>query len=876
MNSKKTHEIFLNLYHKWAYLDEISQALHQNIDKLSEDLTLSVDVIKIIRILNFLDGISYSIFNSFCHPNHPEQVDIHKKIDWIRSLKEILQQWHHIFHVFLQDRIKELNSDGLVGKIACYPIKNKKTLKLCEDFNTPSLADEKNELKKMHLYWSKKHAAIFFPKKNALKNWQMLQHIIVDPLFILTVTEDQNLDSVKQKYAHIEPFFRGIHQMLEVAMSIIVDDSEKLQQDIKKLTASQDGTQLDPTQSHQVVVLREKMNRIQQWWEIAAANIMLLSKMDTGSYAEYRQALLGTSGGDSKQLRQLKNITTQLHFALPLGLRDHTVLANVLDRNSSDPLLNQLVSSIRELQAVASDFWLRHFTLTVNTIGMIRGSQGLPVEKLLSFAVGSLMRKDSLLQVVGNVGQSYAQHPEALIVKVDHNREKIIGSTIFSHVKNQFQVVSQYTLSVSVQEPILDALELRPLEPNDTGISPYASWFNPDAHTHGLRFGSHSMGMPIVLFNDIVTRTANRLIELQDDYWQTFFNVRIAQFQKTLFKTLDISDNNFFAVSVDANVTALLERLISALPKNHKSVVLTTNQEFIAVNRVLASSVADNQFKIHTVTIDSEATNLALSFCDAIQEIGEKLKLVIFSQVMSNSQISLTPQELTDILNAVPNNVPIIIDATQGMFNVPMPWGEILGNKKNVYLLGSTIKHGRSTSGLGFLIYSRDESLLNHPKKSGWCAYLSGLTAGRTTNDDGSLLYDEALQWFGGTPSNVFVIDIFINTWDAILRAGENLQSMHQYVQSLHAYFFQLLAKHNIRVIDGKRREIYPEYSSNVVVLGLPAKQAQQLVHCAAEQNIYFDYREKYGVRIGFGIQHSRKDVEKLVDVIISPGSFSQ
>ncbi len=856
----------LNPYHKWAYIDEVFAAINQDLPQLSANIGLPAAVIKIIRTLGFLEGVSFAIFNSFCHPNHPEQVDIYKQCDWSESLKEMLENWHHIFHVFLQHEMKNSKLQKLPQNKT-----NNVPLQLHPKFDTEPLASEKQKLKNSLDHWAKKHASIIFQENGTATDWQNLINFLVDHELILAITNDQSLDPIKQKYAHIEPFFRGIHQMTEIAMNIIVDYSLQLHHEIKQLKVHPPQLKLDPAEYQQIVSLRQQMKRLQQWWEIAASHIMLLSKMDTGSYAEYRQTLLGTSGGDSKQLRQLKSITSQLHFALPDELKNID-LAAALNKNSADPLLNQLLSAIRELQAASADFWLRHFTLTANTIGIIRGSQGLPVEKLIYFATGPLMRKDSLLQAVGHVGENFAKTPEAFIVKIDE-KEKIIGSTILPHLKNQVEIIREHRAAPSEQKPLLDLLELRPLELNDdTKNSPYASWFQPDIHAYSTHFGMHSFGTPLNIFHDSIANTASRLMNSQNAYWEIFFADRIAQLEKILFKLLDIP-THYFTVSIDANVTALLERLLSALPKHKEPTILTTQQEFLTVNRALASHATENTFNLEKINIHPDVLNIAPIFHDAIKKIGNKLQLVIFSQVISTTQIGFSENEITQIIDAIPAHVPVIIDATQGVFNVPMSWEKIVKNRTNIYLLGSAIKHGRSGSGLGFLIAPKNNSVLKHPKKTGWCAYLSGLAAGKTTDDQDNLLYDEPLQWLGGTPANIFAIEIFINTWDAILRTGETLQSMHHYVQSLQHYFFQLLTQqkellNEICVIDQSRREAHPHFSSNVIALRLSTQQAEKLSQYAATQGIHFDHRENDIVRIGFGIQHSQNDVKKLLTVL--------
>ncbi len=848
----------LNLYHRWAYVDEIVAAINHDVDNLSQQLGLSARTIKIIRTLEIVDYISISMCNSFCHPNHPTQVDLLKKKNWLRAVKKNLAAWHHIFHILLQ---QENHRPMQISHASHFTPPIQLHLE-------PELESESHDILQTLSTWRQQHASLL-AQDNSLQLWESLQATLLKPTFITSITFDQHLDPVKEKYAHIEPFFRGIHQITEATIPVILDDCEALKATIMQLKVATDNT-IDCNETTRINHMRLQMETMQTWWEVAADNIMLLSKMDTGSYSEYRQALIGTSGGDSKQLRLLKSKLNELHLALPESIRHTKNITSAFGKQPNDSLLNQLLSSIRELQASTMDFWLRHFTLTVNTIGIIRGTQGLPVEKLLSFAIGSISRKDSLLQAVGNVGNEYAKSPEAFTVKMDHQREKHIGSTIYAHVKDVFTQKTSYNSAIDLREPLLDGLELRPLEPNDTKQSPYAAWFSPDVHAHGLRFGMHSFGTPLIIYNDSITRTTQRLTEAQDSYWKIIFGERLPQLQKILFQLLEIPAHASLGVSIEANVTTLLERLLSALPENNASTVLTTNQEFITVNRTLAANVAEKKFTTKVITIPTHELNLAPHFEREITALGTNLKAVIFSHVMSNSQLTMTPDEITSILNCVPTHIPIIIDITQSVCNVSMPWGNILAQRNNVYLLGSVIKHGRSTSGLGFLIHPQNNSVLHHPRRTGWIAYSSGLLAGNTTDANGNLLYDDALEWYGGTPSNIFAVEAFINTWDAVLRTNENLKSMHTYVRSLQDYFISLLPHDLLTIPDKERRDHHRNFTSNAMVLAKDNNAAKQIVLHAVANNIYFDYRENYGVRIGLGIQHSRKDVDVLANLLSS------
>src|SRR5690606_32931386 len=146
---------------------------------------------------------------------------------------------------------------------------------LNESFDSEYLSEEKEKLKNILNSWAEKHAAVIFQKNHSATKWRSLQNALLNYDFIYSVTNDQWFDPVKQKYAHIEPFFRGIHQMIEISMSVIIDYGYQLQQDIKQLKTDSEQLKLDPAEYQRVLALRGQMKRLQQWWEIAAIHLML-------------------------------------------------------------------------------------------------------------------------------------------------------------------------------------------------------------------------------------------------------------------------------------------------------------------------------------------------------------------------------------------------------------------------------------------------------------------------------------------------------------------------------------------------------------------------------------------------------------------------
>ncbi len=843
----QNNQLAPNYYHRWGYIDEINDTINHNIESTAKQHHLPPVIIKIARALTIINNISDAIADSFLHPHHPEQIDDMKKTDWLGSVANQLNDWHSVFHAFM--------ANYLAQPMTSFPDNY--------SVNTTFLnnaSDAKQHLTHVKEKWNEQHTKLIIQLAPDA-DWKKLCN--TNP--IEQITNDFSLDDIKMKYAYIEPFFRGIHQIFEATMTVMMDVSHDLRHQLSTIKIDTQQ-QIEKDETAKITTLRKLLHVIQLFWEVSAKHVMLLSKMDTGSYAEYRQALLGTSGGDSKQLRELKQQMTTLQFCLPKELQSQELFVTALKKHPNDVLLNQLLSSIRETQAAAIDFWMRHFTLTANTIGIIRGSQGLPVEKLLAFAVSPIMKSDSLLKSVGEVGNQYAKHPEAMLVEINQ-QQKVIGKTIYAHIKKNVKLISEMSEAIEIAHPVLDHFELRPLELNDTQQSPYASWFDADVHTPTLRFAMHSFGTPLSLFQDSLAKSAHRLMEAQNDYWKIYFSERWPQFRTVLFNTLSIPQNAPFAISIDVNITSLLERLLSTFTNDSRNIIVTSHHEFIAINRTLASFTHKNDVELLKASFTPDMTDLSQPLIEAIDKAGNQLKCVIFSQVMSNTQLSMTGDEIENIIQAVPEDVPVFIDGVQGMFNVPTHWGNILKNRRNVYVLGSAIKHGRSSSGLGFLIYPESDGLLQHPSQSGWCAYQTGLTIGRTTDDQGHLLYDKPWQWLGATPGNIFALDLFINTWDAIARAGETIASMHAYTQSILKHFISHLPKQQFQLIDEARRDNYPLAASNAISLAPAQQPLESILKKIAENRIAFDYRDNR-LRIGFGIQHGKLEAEKLIDAI--------
>lgn len=859
----------INLYQNWVGIDEICMALQNYKNPNIDDVSC-----RIIIGLHYIDEIGINILNSYCSNKHPKQIDDFCRISWIESFLDNLFDLHDV----MQSLLTSVNQSKTKQKIRLpksellkYKGLDFNFLEIDKKFDAFPFFEQKQRFLQGIIKKHEEHIALFFDISHDLGYLipYFVKDQMVDRNTQMEIINVLHLDEVKEKYEYIESFFRGIHQISEIILELILYQMDDLKQKINSIRVvkndQNDSTtkfMICPNEKHKIDFIRKQMLVFTKVWEKLAGNICLLSKMETGSYAAYRQSILGTSGAESVRLRKLHSIMLSLCNEMPKELRTQDGFKYALFEHPRDILLNHLLTSIRELQASTNDFWLKHFSLVMNTIGFIKGSQGLPVEKLLGYATDSMMSDGSLISVVSEVGNYYAKFPDAYEVLIDSNT-RIVGKSIFAHVKDRFKIQKEYSLPKRTPSFLLDYFELRDLEPNDSLVSPYSKWFDIGQN---LDFQTHSFGKPLNIFSQSIQKTTERLATLGNSFWQTFFYDRISQFKNILFRILDIQDG--FSVNLEANVTNLINRLLSSLDQDKSCNILITNEEFLTVTRIIDSKVIYRNYNKTEVKISPDSTNIAHDICLAFSSKGN-IDIVIISQVFSNLQISLTEFELEEIFEHIPSNIPIIIDITQGFCNVSINWGRILAGRKNVYLVGSCVKYARSTSGLSFLLFPSEGGILSNPKETGWCAYLSGLEMSKSTNFAGEILYDKEFQWFGGTPANVFALELFINSWDAILRKRENINSMNLYVGELHKYFLDLIGK-KFDVIGQSRRNKYDKYSSSCLVLGTTSAQIAQWLQAAKSEKIYFDQRKNKFIRLGFGINHGFNEVKKLSEFLLN------
>jgi hypothetical protein len=146
---------------------------------------------------------------------------------------------------------------------------------------------------------------------------------------------------------------------------------------------------------------------------------------------------------------------------------------------------------------------------------------------------------------------------------------------------------------------------------------------------------------------------------------------------------------------------------------------------------------------------------------------------------------------------------------------------------------------------------------------SGWTACISGLRENKTCDfESNRLLYDEELEWDGGTPS--FVEQAYVAT--RILQTMPSIQEQHEYVTSIMAAFLARISEQ----LTEDQRDAVAQSPSNT--MAIPVSFVLDDVPFG------LDYKIVSGVtylRIGFGIHNLSYHLDDLVEILAARKVFA-
>jgi hypothetical protein len=375
-------------------------------------------------------------------------------------------------------------------------------------------------------------------------------------------------------------------------------------------------------------------------------------------YLQYVPALAGVSGGNSPLMMSLSAKTGQLESVFK-DLTDEE-LASALLQNTP---VGQVAQAFMDCLDVLSRCWLEHVVTATTSIGITCGTKGTPNTTLVH-RVLSRLHNSRLLAVLGSL------------------------RTPLSGIGTEMRQVYEYQ-EYPLAEHYLELFE-------DIG---------PD-------FGTHSVGLTTKEHE----RARNDYMELRrtlrTTIWEHFYKETRPAFCKQLQRLLGIGivAQSRIAFGLGSSVTEVLSRIMASLSTimvaagssmSDLSVVLAED-EFVTFQRAAASLGQQGACIVRCLSMDQMQEYVLASTSNTFnsgledkkdEEVATSTRHSLVRQVVFLSLINSCTQIVHEVewLLQVPNDVIVVLDATQAIANIPLEL-ETLACQPNVFLVGSLIK----------------------------------------------------------------------------------------------------------------------------------------------------------------------------------------
>ncbi len=261
-----------------------------------------------------------------------------------------------------------------------------------------------------------------------------------------------------------------------------------------------------------------------------------------------------------------------------------------------------------------------------------------------------------------------------------------------------------------------------------------------------------------------------------DDKWNFLFKQKIPLAQKLIAQVLKLSHPE--QITFAQSTHELTYRLLTALPKNKKLRILTTDSEFYSFDRQINRFAENENVEIVKVaTLPFETFHER--FCDELAK--SSWHLVFFSHVFFNSGLV---SDFEKIVQAVcDENTLIVVDGYHGFMAVPT---DLSRTQDRIYYLTGSYKYAQGGEGCCFITVPSTARL--RPEYTGWFAEVEKLSA--VGNEVGYPI--GALQLAGSTMDFTPLYRL-IAVLDLFKQEGLSTQVIHTHIQMCQDKFLQHL-----------------------------------------------------------------------------------
>jgi selenocysteine lyase/cysteine desulfurase len=339
---------------------------------------------------------------------------------------------------------------------------------------------------------------------------------------------------------------------------------------------------------------------------------------------------------------------------------------------------------------------------------------------------------------------------------------------------------------------------------------------------------------------------------LADNKWEPIFATLIPRVQRGLVHLLALPDPGTIAFA--PNTHDFVRRLLSALPANARTRILTSDSEFHSFTRQIARLEEENLVAVERIPAEPFA-----SFPQRFAAAASRSEhdLVFVSQVFFNS--AATSGALDDIVAAVRDSrTLVVIDGYHGFMALPTNLAAIAD--RAFYLAGG-YKYAMAGEGVCFM--HCPGGFAPRPRDTGWFAafgVLSGSGGAVGYGTDGS-------RFLGATfdPSGLYRLAAVLDWMDEI---ALTVEAIHAHVLDLQELFLAEIARLAVRPLRAAR--LVTPVANGVPrghFLTFETAEAQSLHNRLARANIVTDVRGER-IRFGFGCYHTADDIAAAVAAI--------
>jgi len=328
-----------------------------------------------------------------------------------------------------------------------------------------------------------------------------------------------------------------------------------------------------------------------------------------------------------------------------------------------------------------------------------------------------------------------------------------------------------------------------------------------------------------------------------DGKWEHVLGQVLPAAQRHVARLLHLPDPA--SVVFAPNTHELVRRLLSCLPADRPSHILTTDSEFHSFSRQIARLEEDGLVSVRRIAAEPFA-DFPARFAAAAA--GQAWDLVYLSQVFFNSGFAVTH---LDAIAAAAGDALLAVDGYHGFMARPTDWSALAG--RAFYIAGG-YKYAMAGEGACFMHCPPGQA--PRPRDTGWYAAFGALSA-----ESGNRVpyTTDGWRFMGATfdPSGLYRFNA-VQDW--LLGLGLGVADIHLHVRHLQDRFLQRLP---LGPFIAERLAVTPVLLPHGHFLTFDLDDAEAVHDRLGATGIVTDRRGRR-IRFGFGLYQTEAEIDAL------------